>query len=149
MRKIISLVFILFLLGCSKEEYFTCKFDVNNKQMNYNFTGTYKIYYDDNYVTKIEKEEKYISPDESVLNYYEEYKDLDNYNLNDKYGGVTYKIERQETNVDLNIVMDVSNMNIKQMVKDKVLDKDYVISNKLTITGAKYLYKSKGANCDI
>ena len=40
-------------------------------------------------------------------------------------------------------------VDIKKMVKDKKIDKDYVISNKLTTSGIVKIYESKGAICDI
>lgn len=148
MKKIISLVFILFLVGCSKEDYITCNVEVDNNIQNYNMEGTYKIYYKDNYVTKIEKKENYISPDESVIDYFAEAKNLEYYNLNDLYGGYTYTIKRNKKSINLDADIDMSLVDVKEMVKDKYLDNDYVISNKLTLSGAKYFYKSKGAICD-
>ena len=55
MKKIFLPIFVLFLVGCSKNEYITCNIEVDNKIENYNMTGLYKIYYKDNFVTSIEK----------------------------------------------------------------------------------------------
>ena len=40
-------------------------------------------------------------------------------------------------------------IDIKKMVKNKYIDRDYVVSNKLTTGGIKNMYKEKGATCDI
>ena len=40
-------------------------------------------------------------------------------------------------------------LNIKSMVNDEFLDKYYVKNNKLTLSGLKQFYKSKGIDCDI
>lgn len=149
MKKIISLIFILFLVGCSKEEYITCNIEVDNDLQNYTMTGTYKIYYDGSYVTRIEEQEMYVSSDQTMIDYFIESKNLDYYNLNDLYGGYTYTIKSSETSVSLSATIDVSLVNIKQMVNDQKIDEDYVISNRLTTSGIVKTYESKGAICDI
>ena len=132
MKKIILTIFVLFLVGCSKNEYITCNIDINNKVENYNMNGVYKIYYKDNFVTSIEKKETYISSDETMINYFNEVNNLEYYNLNDLYGGVSYEISSDETSVNLDVNINLELLDIKKMVKDNKIDKDYVISNKLT-----------------
>lgn len=148
-KKIIVIMFILFLVGCSKNEYITCNIDINNEQQNYIMRGSYKIYYKDNYVTKIEENEKYISNDEYMLEYFNESKNLDYYNLNDLYGGYTYNINKNENNIDLSVIIDIESVDIKNMIKDKKIDQDYIVGNRLTTTGAIKIYESKGAICGI
>ena len=41
--KIIRLIFILFLVGCSND-YITCNIEVNNNIQDYNMIGEYKIH---------------------------------------------------------------------------------------------------------
>ena len=149
MKKIILFIFTLFLVGCSKNEYITCNIDVDNKIENYNMNGVYKIYYKDNFVTSIEKKETYISSDEDMIKYFNEVNNLEYYNLNDLYGGVSYEINSNETSVKLNVNINLELLDIKKMVKDNEIDKDYVISNKLTKSGIVKFYESKGAICDI
>lgn len=147
--KIFSLIFILFLVGCKKEEIIICNIEVNNDVQNYNMVGTYKIYHNDNYVTNIEKEEKYKSDNIDMIDYFYESKKLEYSNLNDIYGGITYEVSNTDNSVDLNIVIDTKNLDIKKMVKNNYIDKDYVISNKLTTSGLIKIYESKGAICNI
>jgi len=40
-------------------------------------------------------------------------------------------------------------VDIKKMIKNKYIDRDYINSNKLTTGGIKNIYKEKGAICDI
>ena len=148
MKKIISLIFILFLVGCSND-YITCNIEVNNNIQDYNMIGEYKIHYKGNYVTKIKEQEKYISSNKNTLNYFEESKKLDYYNLNDLYGGYTYTISNSDGSINFSSIIDMELVDIKKMVKDKKIDKDYVISNKLTTSGIVKIYESKGAICDI
>ena len=149
MKKIISFIFVLFLVGCSKSNYITCNIEVENKIENYNMNGIYKIYYKNNFVTNIEKKETYISPNESVIEYFDEVKNLEYYNLNDLYRGFSYEINREENKINLNATIDLNLVDIKQMVKDKKIDKDYIIGNELATSGIVDLYEAKGAICDI
>ena len=151
MRKlfILSFVCIILLAGCSKKKYFTCEINLDNNIQNYYLDAKYKVYYKNSYVTKIEKEEIYISEEEDTLNYFNEYKDLEYLNLNNLYGGTTYNVDLKDNRVIVNATIDMSLMDIKSMIKNKYIDKDYVVSNKLTTNGIKELYKSKGATCDI
>ena len=149
MKKIISFIFILFLVGCSKDNYITCNVQVDNDLQNYTMTGIYKIYYDGSYVTKIEEHEKFISPDESIITYLDESKNLEYYNLDDLYDGYTYKIDKDENSVNISTTIDMDLVDIKEMVKDQKIDKDYVISNRLTISGIVKIYEFKGAICNI
>lgn len=147
-------VFYLFILlvlvtGCNKEKYMTCTIDIKNSEQNYNLQATYKIFYKDNYVTKINKNEIYNSGDEDIIDYFEEYKNLDYKNKNDLYGGFEYHIDSDNESLELNVIIDLNNVNIDKMINDDILDKDYTINNRLTITGIKYFYSAKGANCDI
>ena len=43
----------------------------------------------------------------------------------------------------------MSLVDVKQMIKNGYLDKNYVINNKLTTSGIVKIYESKGAICDI
>ena len=149
MKKIFLPIFVLFLVGCSKNEYITCNIDIHNKIENYNMNGVYKIYYKDNFVTSIEKKETYISSDETMIDYFNESNNLEYYNLSDLYGGVSYEINSDETSVNLDVNINLELLDIKKMVKDNKIDKDYVMSNKLTKSGMVKFYESKGAICDI
>lgn len=148
--KIFSFIFLILLLtGCGKEKYVTCTIDVDNTIENYQMTGTYKIYYSGNYVTRIQKLEQYVSQDKDMIDYFDEYKNLEYYKLNDFYDGFEYSVDKQEESVTLDATIDMNVVDLKKMVKDKYLDEDYVISNRLTVSGIKRFYKVKGASCDI
>ena len=149
MKRIISLILVLFLVGCSKEKYVTCNVEIENNVQGYEVVGTYKIYYEDNFVTQIKKEEKYTTNKQEVIDYFKESKNLEYYNLNDLYNGFNYTISSGDNYINLSATINLEEVNIKEMVKDGYLDKDYTISNKLTLSGIKYFYESKGAICDI
>ena len=149
MKKIIVLIIALFLVGCTKEEMITCNIEVDNDLQNYTMKGIYNIYYKDNYVTKIEKKEQYISPDEDIITYLNDSKNLEYYNLNDLYGGYTYEIKNSETALAITSKINLSLVDLKKMEQDKKIDKDYVVGNRLTTSGIVRVYESKGAICDI
>jgi len=144
---VILLISILLLTGCSKEKYFLCKIDLYNKVQEYELNAEYKVYYDDSYVTRIEKKEIYKTNKKDTLNYFNEYKNLEYTNINNLYGGVTHNIKKEIDKIILDASIDFSLTNINKMVKDKYIDGDYVIDDKLTISGIKEIYKEKGAIC--
>lgn len=152
MKKIFTIILfinILLLTGCGKDNYFTCKINIDNDMEEYKLNAEYKIYYKNSFVTRIEKEEIYISENEDILQYFDEYKNLEYNNLNKLYGGITYTVNLIDNKVILFSDIDMSLVDIEKMVKNKYIDKDYVVSNRLTTGGIKYIYKAKGATCDI
>lgn len=146
---LLAVLSIIFITGCSKQKYMTCTIELENNNQNYTLNAIYKVYYKDKYVTKIEKEEIYKSDDKKVLDYFNEYKNLEYNNLNDIYGGFEFNVNYKEDTVKLNSSIDMSVIDVKKMVANNYLDKNYVVANKLTTSGAKYFYSSKGASCDI
>ena len=138
---------VILLCGC-KDKYITCKIDVNNEQMQYTNTGTYKIYYKKSYVNKIEKYEIYESKDRHVLDYFEEGKDVEVKSLNEKYGGYSHTIRKKDKKVLVDTVIDLKKVNVSKMLKDKYLNKYYVKNNALTLGGIKLFYESRGAICE-
>lgn len=146
--KLFSVLIVLLVCGCDKEKYITCTNNIDNTAENYKLNATYKIYYNKSYVTKIEKEESYTSNNKSVLDYFEEFKDLNYSNSNDLYGGFTYNIKRDKEYVYITTIIDFNISDVKKMVKEGYLDKDYVVSNKLTTRGAMHFYEAMGAECE-
>lgn len=145
----IIIFLMLFVTGCSNEKFFICKNDLYNKIQDYNLEAIYKVYYEDYYVVKINKEEIYKSKNKDTLNYFNEYKKLEYKSLNDLYSGITYSIERNDNLVKLTSTIDMSLVDINEMVNNNYINKDYVVSNKLTISGLKSIYTEKGFSCDI
>ena len=151
MKKVfISFLFITFflLVGCTKEKSFNCKIDIYNEIDEYKLIANYKIYYKNTEVLKIEKDEKYISDNEKTLEYFNEYKKLEYENLNNLYGEVLYNINISDNEVNINSTIDMATLDIKKMKKDKYIDRDYIINNKLTTGGIKDLYENRGAICE-
>ena len=149
-KKLFIFLSLFLLLGCTnKIEERTCKINVENGIEGYTLKGEYKIYFDKyEYVTKVEKEEMYESNDEEVLEYFNRSKEIDYKNIS-KYGGYEYTVEKLDDKVHINVIIDLKQTDVKQMIIDKKIDRDYTDKNKITLYGIKDYYESKGAICDI
>lgn len=149
-KKLCILLSLFLLFGCTdKIQQGNCKINVENNVEGYVLKGEYTIYYDKyEYVTKIEKKETYKSNDEKILEYFNISKELDYKNMSN-YGGYEYTIEKLDDKVSINAIIDLKQTDIKQMIIDKKMDRDYTSKNKLTLYGIKDYYESKGAVCDI
>ena len=145
--KVLILFLILFITGCGKEKSLICNIDIKNNIQNYSVTGYYKVYYKGDFVTRIEKREKYLSDEKSVIDFFEESKELEIYNLSDRYGGVIYSINSTGNSVIIKVKIDFKEFNVDQMSKDGNIDSDYVLGGKLKVSGIKRLYEEKGAIC--
>ena len=146
--KLLPAIAIFALVGCGNKNYITCDVNINNEVENYNVTGTYKIYYDGNYVSKIEKQENYSIKDENTKDYLYEFKSLEYFDLSDKYGGLEYKITKTNDGIKIKSSTNLNEVDLINMSKDNKIDKDYVVGGKLTLNGLKRIYKSKGAICE-
>ena len=65
------------------------------------------------------------------------------------YGGIEYSVELIDNKVKIISTREVKDMNVKNMIKDKLIDRDYTSANRLTLYGMKDYYEAKGAVCDI
>lgn len=150
-KKIIILILVsfLFITGCNNNKSITCTSIIENKLSDYKMSAEYKITYNSDYVKTIEKKEQYKMDTEDIKNYIYESKNLEYKNLNDLYGGYQYEVTETENEVNVKVFINVEELNIKSMINDEFLDKYYVKNNKLTLSGLKQFYKSKGIDCDI
>ncbi len=139
---------IFFTFGCGKEKYSSCNINIDNTLENYSKSGTYKIYYDKTFATKIVEEEVYNSSNQDTLEYLEESSKLKYNNLKDLYGGYDFDIKLNGDNLTIKSTINLEEVDLKEMVKNKDINDDYVKANKLTFTGAKHIYEDKGAICE-
>lgn len=146
MKKILILILIILITGC-KSKYITCTINLKNESMNYSFDAKYKIYYKSKYVTKIVKEERYISDNKDTFKYLSESKELEYSMLKNSYGGYDYTIDTTRTGVKIKATIDVSNLDVEKMVSDKVIDKYYTAKDEILLSGIKKYYESKSAIC--
>ena len=150
MKKIIILIFLLLICGCKKEQILKCTYTNTDEKLKYTEEVKYKVYYNKKeYVTKIEKEEKYYSELKERINYFNDYRKIYYDELNSLYNGYTYTVDTNDKNVNVNILIDLSKVDLKKMISNNYLDKYYVVKNHLSLGGLKLYYKEKGVKCDI
>lgn len=142
--KLLSFLLIILLTGCGKDKYITCRIDLKNNVDNYEQKSVYKIYYKDSYVTKIDKEDIYLSNSKEKIDYLNEINLLV---LNNYKSGYTFNIDKTDNKLKITTIIDISKIDLKQLVLDKKISSDYIISNKLLKNGLIKLYESKGAHC--
>lgn len=143
----ISILLLVLLTGCS-DKYFECNKNIYNEMQDYELNAKYKVYYENSFVTKIEKEEIYISDNIDTLNYFNEYKKLEYENVNNLYGEVIYSINRSENKITIYSTIETELLNIKKMKNNKYIDSEAVINNKIATGGIKNIYKAQGFTCE-
>lgn len=147
MKKILIILFMFLIVGCKNKSELICTFDIKNMD-NYSLDAKYTITNEGNFVKKIIKEEIYECENEEILKYLYNSKDLEYMNLKDLYGGYNYDLKINNDKVVLNVVINLNDVNLEKMVKDNYIDEDYILSNKLTTSGIKRIYESKGGTCN-
>lgn len=145
MKKIVILIVVLFLTGCSSKSI-TCSIDINNSSMNYDFHAEYKIYYKGKYVTKIVKNEKYTTDNKSTYKYLNEYMKLE-YSMLSNYGGYNYKIDTDKKSIKIKTTIDAKKLDVEKMINDNIIDKYYTYKDRIYLSGLKKHYESKSAVC--
>lgn len=147
MKKIVIIIILLISCGCAKE-HTICKSHIKNAKQNYESYTTYDIKSHNNYVKHVTINEKYKSKDQNVLDYFDSYLKLTYLTLKEEYGYITYQVKNTKNSIEYLIDIDYDKTNIKEMVKDGYLNKDYVINNQITRNGLIKQYESKGAKCN-
>ena len=136
MKKILSLVVVLslciLLTGCGK----VLKCSSSSEQKNYNISTDYKI------------KQVIESKDKKVLQNFKKQLEDQYKSNNTVYGGYSYKVKINGKKLTANITIDYKKFDLDKFVKANGAMKEYVNKdNKLTVDGAKKMYKSTGATC--
>ena len=149
MKKILLCFLLLILITGCKDKNIVCKGSINNKTENYKLNSEYKIYYKGNYVVKIEKEDIYSSKIKEEMDYLEEINTLNLDNKKSIYGSYDYNIEKKDYKLKVNTEIIIKDLDIKQMILDDIISRDYVVGNRIVKSGVIDYYESKGLKCDI
>lgn len=149
MKRIFILIFVLLLTGCfNKNELMVCTSNISNAKQNYKSNITYNVYHKNNIVTKVTIDEVYTSDSLDMITYFNESRSAIYDNYNKLYDGYSYKIQKSNNRLEINTTIDYSKVNVKKMVRKKIIDKDYVDNYyNLTRLGAKTMYENMGATC--
>lgn len=122
---------------------------LNKKESNVTLTGTYTIKYNDEFVSKVEVKEEYVSSDKSILDSFAESINENYEEFNSEYGGYTYNITETPDKLVVETTLDYDAMDIKNYLKDYPDAKSYINGdNKVTLSGIKNVYTSLGATCE-
>lgn len=148
MKKTLSLVAVLslciLLTGCGK----AIKCSSSSEQKNYDISTDYKIESSGKIVTKVTINQVIESKDKKVLNNFKKQLEEQYKNNNTVYGGYSYKVNIKGKKLTADITIDYKKFNLDKFVKANSAMKEYVNKdNKLTVEGAKKMYKATGATC--
>lgn len=149
---IIIFTIIIFMSGCninlSKEKVTKCILKNDQSKNNYKTKTTYKIYSKKDIVSKVSYEEVLISKNTTIIKYFENINKKQFEKQNKLYGGYTYDVKSEKNTVTSNVTIDYSKIDMKKFIDDNSSIKSYINKdNKMTLKGAKAMYKSLGAKC--
>lgn len=148
MKKGISLVVVLslciLLTGCGK----VMKCSSSSEQKNYNISTDYKIESSGKIVTKVTIKQVIESKDKKVLENFKKQLEDQYKSNNTVYGGYDYKVKISGKKLTADVTINYKKFDLDKFVKTNGAMKEYVNKdNKLTVDGAKKMYKSTGATC--
>lgn len=139
---------ILFVSGCAKTQVTVCTNVNDQSKSGYKSTTTYKIYYKNDIVTKVDSEEILTSQNNTYIKYFEDLNKKQYETQNKAYGGYTYDVKAEKEKVISKLTIDYTKVNMNKFIEDNSAMKSYVNKdNKFTIDGAKTMYESLGATC--
>ena len=148
MKKIINIALVLclcvLLTGCGK----TVKCTSTSKQKKYTMDTEQVIKTKGDIVTSITTKQVIESKDKKVLENFKKQLEEQYKSNNTVYGGYDYKVKINGKKLVANVTIDYKKFDLDKFVKDNAAMKEYVNKdNKLTVDGAKKMYKASGATC--
>lgn len=156
-RVLFCLLLLLSLTGCSdkelkeeekvKLETISCKL-INEDPSGYTTSSEYNINYQDKYVNNVVTVETITSDSEEFLNIMKEYVSSIYETSNEKYGGYSYKVERNDNKLIATVKVDYSKLDLITYISDQPEFNNYVQDGKFLVSGAIKIYESYGAICD-
>ena len=148
MKKIINIALVLclcvLLTGCGK----TVKCTSTSKQKKYTMDTEQVIKTKGDIVTSITTKYVIVSKDKKTLKDFKKQLEDQSKSNNASYKGYDCKASIKGNKLTVTITADYKKFDLDKFVKDNPAMKDYVNKdNKLTVDGAKKLYKDSGATC--
>lgn len=152
MKKIILLIIITVLVtGCfgnNKYDIDICSQISDQSASGYKVSTNYEIYSKKGIVDKVVISDVVNSKDKNILNFFKIQYENQYRNLNDKYGGYTYKVIIKDNKVISDVTINYKKFNMKSFVKDNNAMESYVNTDKkITLDGIKKMYSNIGATC--
>lgn len=148
MKKIINVGLVvalcILLTGCGK----TIKCSSKSPQKNYDISSDYTIKSKGDIVTSVTIKQVIESKDKKVLENFKKQLEEQYKSNNTVYGGYNYKVKINGKKLTADVTIDYKKFDLEKFVKTNGAMKEYVNKdNKLTVDGAKKMYKSTGAKC--
>ena len=152
MKKIILLIIITVLVtGCfgnNKYDIDICSQISDQSASGYKVSTNYEIYSKNGIVDKVIISDVVDSKDKNILNFFKLQYENQYRNLNDKYGGYTYKVKIKNNKVISDVTINYKKFNMKSFVKDNKAMEVYINDDKrITLEGIKKMYSNIGASC--
>ena len=144
----VLIVSLVILYITFRNDKMVCKNVYNQKADGYKIENTYNVISKNGIVNKIIKKGIVISKKNEVLKSFEK-QIKEQYEYNKKtYGGYTYQISNKKGRLEVDVTVECDKMHLEKFIKDNEAMQQFVNSNnKVTLKGAKKLYKSIGAKC--
>lgn len=140
---VVVLLLLILLFGGK-----TTKCSMESKQKEYTINTDYKIKAKGSIVKTVTIKQVIESKNKTVLKNFKKQLEEQYKSNKSAYGGYTYKVSLKGNKVTTNVTIDYNKMDLDKFVKTNVAMKEYVNKdNKLTLDGAKKMYKSTGAKC--
>ena len=144
---IVGLVLLVVIINVFNTSTMVCKSISDQSKSGYTIETRYIIESRGKIVKKIKITEIIKSKDEKKLKDFEKQFEKQ-YSYNKKtYGGYDYKVTNKNGKVTTNIKIDYRHFDMKKFAKDNGAMKEFIVDDKLTLSGAKKLYESTGARC--
>ena len=147
MKKIIILIPLLFIISGCDSNKIVCTMTTPSSITEYSLDAKYTIEKDGDYVKNIISVEKYKSDNADELTKLEAQAKSQYKEYNDKYGGYTINTNLYDNKLEVTVVIDYEKIDLNLYAEDFPSVEQYMKNNKLTITGAKELFKMLGATC--
>lgn len=143
---VVLVVLCILLVGLFGNKGVKCS--SSSEQKNYTISTDYMIKAKKKIVTSVTIKQVIESKDKKVLENFKKQLEDQYKSNNNSYGGYKYKVVLSGKKLTADITIDYTKFDLDKFVKANGAMKEYVNKdNKLTIDGAKKMYKSTGAKC--
>ena len=127
----------------------TCRLEKDDKASGYKLVTDYDLTVEGELVNQNKMKEVITSSNQQNLKYFESYLKTTYETMKNNYGGYTFTVTNDGTQVVAETIVDNTLLNIVKAVQDDASMKAMVNSdNKVTLAGIKSIYKTIGVECN-
>ena len=154
MKKVLySLVFVamaIVITGCGTgaPKTLTCTLSKEDSATGYKLDATYKVTAEGQIVKRADTTEIVTSDNTLILSSFETQLNKTYSTMNETYGGYDYKVTNDGKQVNSEVHIDYTKLDLDKLAKDTATKKQLMDNkNQITLTKIKNLYESMGATC--